>query len=277
MSSPRDSPELPSYDMNNNLSSKELSEKRTIPLEENTTVEEEGTKTKRKQRRQRTHFTSYQLQEMEAMFARNRYPDMAVREDIALWTSLTEARVRVWFKNRRAKWRKKEKNNPSNVLGQEKPGTIIPSVNGYYESPSSLRYDSSETAPSVFPNYSSNYWSKGAPTLGYSPLQQGTNSLGYNSFGQIPPPCPVPPPMTGSLSPFSTPISSDNSSAASFGVSSSAVPSVPCGYPSTYAYQEQSSMYLKGKSPSLNHHSNYSQGNPYGSYPYGMAEIPINI
>ena len=33
MSSPRDSPELPSYDMNNNLSSKELSEKRTIPLE----------------------------------------------------------------------------------------------------------------------------------------------------------------------------------------------------------------------------------------------------
>lgn len=29
------------------------------------------------------------------MFARNRYPDMAVREDIALWTSLTEARVRV--------------------------------------------------------------------------------------------------------------------------------------------------------------------------------------
>ena len=52
-------------------------------------------KPKRKQRRQRTHFTSYQLQEMEAMFARNRYPDMAVREDIALWTSLTEARVRV--------------------------------------------------------------------------------------------------------------------------------------------------------------------------------------
>ena len=33
---------------------------------------------------------------------------------------------------------------------------------------------------------------------------------------------------------------------------------------------------LKGKSPSL-HHPNYSQGNPYGSYPYGMAEIPINI
>ncbi|KAK1804172.1 hypothetical protein P4O66_020212 [Electrophorus voltai] len=100
-----------------------------------------------KPRRARTAFTYEQLVALENKFKSTRYLSVCERLNLALSLSLTETQVKIWFQNRRTKWKKQNPgadtsaptggsggggpNGPSNGLGNLSPLSPSPPMSGH--------------------------------------------------------------------------------------------------------------------------------------------------
>ncbi|XP_060570411.1 homeobox protein ceh-31-like [Ruditapes philippinarum] len=98
---PRDGVESPQEEPDRGIRS---AEKRQISSDDDTS----DVNSSQKKKKARTTFTGRQIFELEKQFEQKKYLSSAERAEMASLLNVTETQVKIWFQNRRTKWKKHE-------------------------------------------------------------------------------------------------------------------------------------------------------------------------
>lgn len=139
----------------------------TVLRQESTSVRERRKTKNPSKKRKRTAFTNQQVKDLEGEFRRSKYLTISRRMELSKSLQLTETQIKIWFQNRRTKWKRK--------LASEMEFTMTCGTGyGYPSYPGSHHCNQYCYPSSPFP---------------YSYCQAGRYTLPpYHS-----PPCPLPP------------------------------------------------------------------------------------
>jgi hypothetical protein len=90
-------------------------------------IDKDNSKTSKKKKKARTTFTGRQIFELEKQFDAKKYLTATERSDMAALLNVTETQVKIWFQNRRTKWKKHEKlvENDSNVSTENNTNELL--------------------------------------------------------------------------------------------------------------------------------------------------------